>query len=611
MLLAPYLSFAAYPSGLVSYWPFDSNANDAMGLNNGVVNGATLQATGGQVGGAYHFNNASYIDLGTSINTYGENYSMIYWAKGSGSIISNEYGCVTYPQFYSYFTNDSVRFMQLWANANNYSDVTVPLYTANWSNIVVTYNGTHIAIYVNGALVMTNASTGTWNSTENTYVGAVRSTGACGSPANRYFTGFIDEIAYFNRSLSASEASQFYNNSKDGLKNYFGDCRHDCVSFGAGTQNDSATLAARSVFANITLNTATTLTNFTFNWNGTNYSIYDPSLVGMWNFDGSLADSSAYGNNGTSVNTSFAAGKYGNGIYCNGNSQYVSVPNSQSLNITGPMTLSVWINRAGISSQSSGVIIHKESGGAAINGGYYLGDDNLTYSNISWRIRDSNNNFTVLTTTSPISNNQWHHIAVVFNGTALFLYVDGVLNNSIPSSITSIGGTTTLLGIGAPQSSPTWGFNGSIDEVRIFNRSLSAAEVKQLYLSNLKKINSTSWEFDTNQTNLTDGAYTYAGYATDTQGYTDTTGLRSVTLAYNPVVSTYGGSTTNFATVPDMTNVTNLTLEKVGKGKIKFPSSHSVNAAGQDYDSNVVMGNGFISVNSTGLDSSFNSTATL
>lgn len=78
-----------------------------------------------------------------------------------------------------------------------------------------------------------------------------------------------------------------------------------------------------------------------------------------------------------------------------------------------------------------------------------------------------------------------------------------------------------------------------------------------------------------------------------------------------PNATSFGGSSTNFSAVADLNNVTNLTLEKPGAGKIKFPSSYSVRASSQDYDSNVVIGAGFVSVNSSGLDPTFNSTATL
>ncbi len=79
-----------------------------------------------------------------------------------------------------------------------------------------------------------------------------------------------------------------------------------------------------------------------------------------------------------------------------------------------------------------------------------------------------------------------------------------------------------------------------------------------------------------------------------------------------PNVTVFGGaSSTNFSTVSDLSNVTNLTLERPGKGRIKFPTAHSINAVGQDYDAYVKIDNGFISVDSAALDPTFNSSAQL
>jgi len=69
--------------------------------------------------------------------------------------------------------------------------------------------------------------------------------------------------------------------------------------------------------------------------------------------------------------------------------------------------------------------------------------------------------------------------------------------------------------------------------------------------------------------------------------------------------------TTNFSAVADITNVTNLTLAKTGKGKIKFPESTEINAEAQDYDTNIVIEDEFISVNTAALDSTFNTSATI
>ncbi len=69
--------------------------------------------------------------------------------------------------------------------------------------------------------------------------------------------------------------------------------------------------------------------------------------------------------------------------------------------------------------------------------------------------------------------------------------------------------------------------------------------------------------------------------------------------------------TTNFSEVTDITNVTNLTLATTGKGKIKFPESTEINAEAQDYDTNIVIEDEFISVNTAALDESFNTSATI
>ncbi len=69
--------------------------------------------------------------------------------------------------------------------------------------------------------------------------------------------------------------------------------------------------------------------------------------------------------------------------------------------------------------------------------------------------------------------------------------------------------------------------------------------------------------------------------------------------------------TTNFSDVADITNVTNLTLAVPDKGKIKFPESTEINAENEDYDTNIVIEDEFISVNTAALDESFNTSATI
>ncbi|MFA5106076.1 MAG: LamG domain-containing protein [Candidatus Micrarchaeia archaeon] len=802
---------AAYPSGLVSYWPFDSNANDALGLNNGTVGGAALQATGGKVGGAYSFNGIdSYISmqpLGITTNTL----SILAWVKGSatgnftGIVFSRDpsqpFGLdINYNNSLAYTWNNNNASVYRWM-----SNLTPSV--NNWNFIAITISPS------NGTIYMSN-STGLYSASNvMPHILQALSTelriGSDNYSSNRFFNGSIDEVAIFNRTLSASEISQFYNASKNGYRDYFGECVGSCPAFGSGTPPAGSTLASRSVFANITLNPPSSLRSFTFNWNGTNYSFYDPSLVGMWSFEeGTLSDNfnaapvsasrwnvspsasisssrlmtatgtgswenagvtskyplsgdydmqmdfdaSGWGTPATQWNAFFGIITPLDAVVCyyskssDGTKRYYSWDQTAGSSLGGTATLSdtsgkIRITRVGsnvscyyynsgwilyasrassnfagdtypylmtgnrdsgqaVTTYFDNFIVSKGQGfsdsslssvSATSNGtlssqqgtlGQYLGfsgapagtyvtvpdndkldifSRNMTLSawfrfsqqqenyfsgtayygsiagkgwlanvpdggyglftvndSISWQVRkDPVNTFLV----SPLAyrDGQWHNaVGVLARGSSpnLLLYIDGVLVNSTTNSSIDSQSLNSTFGfdIGVSEGTPgsyRFYFNGSIDEVRLYNRSLSAAEIRQLYLSNLRKLNSTSWEFVTNQTNLSDGTYAYAGYSTDSYGYTDSTGLRSVTLAYNPVVSSYGGDTTDFASVADITNVTNLTLEKTGTGKIKFPATHSINAGGQNYDSNVIIGNGFISVNSSALDSSFNSTATL
>jgi hypothetical protein len=71
-----------------------------------------------------------------------------------------------------------------------------------------------------------------------------------------------------------------------------------------------------------------------------------------------------------------------------------------------------------------------------------------------------------------------------------------------------------------------------------------------------------------------------------------------------------GHGTTDFSSEPDLTSVEGLVLG-TSDGSIEFPDSHSINAEGEDYDSYVEIGANFVSVDSSNLDDSFNSSANI
>ncbi|MBI5046237.1 hypothetical protein HZC07_00710, partial [Candidatus Micrarchaeota archaeon] len=104
----------------------------------------------------------------------------------------------------------------------------------------------------------------------------------------------------------------------------------------------------------------------------------------------------------------------------------------------------------------------------------------------------------------------------------------------------------TPLFIGAAEGSPTNQFDGLIDAVRLYNRSLSVAEIQQQYFSNLYKYDTDKWQFYTNESNLTDGTYTYFACANDSVENQNCTGVKTFT------VDTTAPATTLNAPEPDL-----------------------------------------------------------
>ncbi len=100
-------------------------------------------------------------------------------------------------------------------------------------------------------------------------------------------------------------------------------------------------------------------------------------------------------------------------------------------------------------------------------------------------------------------------------------------------------------------------------------------------------------------------------YSVDNANNTESMTQTHVLLDQIPLVGPFKGRTTKFALVDDLTNVSGLILEAVGKGMIKFPDDYSVNAAAEDYASNVYINDRIIAVKIQNLHATFNDNPTL
>jgi fibronectin type 3 domain-containing protein len=196
-------------------------------------------------------------------------------------------------------------------------------------------------------------------------------------------------------------------------------------------------------------------------------------LVAAYGFDEntgtSTADQSGNGNTGSLSGTVWASsGKFGSALSFNGSSARVNVADSASLRLTSGMTLEAWVRPTALGDWRT-VILKERSGFYAY--ALYASTDSNRPSGHVYTTADRE-----LRGPSALPVNTWTHLAATYNGSTLALYVNGVQTAS-QAATGAITANTAPLRIGG---NAIWGeyFSGLIDEVRIYNRALSASEIQ-------------------------------------------------------------------------------------------------------------------------------------
>ncbi|MFA5131424.1 MAG: LamG domain-containing protein [Patescibacteria group bacterium] len=194
----------------------------------------------------------------------------------------------------------------------------------------------------------------------------------------------------------------------------------------------------------------------------------------------------AIGNNGVSANAAnFVPDNYGKStgaMSFNGTTDYINQGNSSIYNLQAGATVSIWVK---IPSTWSGntypnLVSKGASAGWDTDGwGIYAFSSNVI--GIGMR-----NGGSVLSRSFPNTvKDQWTHIVATWNGTTVTLYQDGIYKTSGAQTIVpAVNATNVIIGRG-PVSQY---FGGSIGAVKIYNRALSASEVKALYNSSKPKL---------------------------------------------------------------------------------------------------------------------------
>jgi RHS repeat-associated protein len=415
-------------SGLVGHWKFDENsgttAADFSGNNNtGTLTSGASWATG-QSGAATSLDGVNdYVQVGPQSSlamTTAATFSAWIYPTGSGSLAT--YGGIILDKESEYeiarFADGTIN----WAFANtspgyNWINTGYVAPLNQWTHITITYDNGVIKTYANGSLTHTHSGTGAIGDA-NTSWNDFRIGGR--QAGSQHFQGRIDEVRVYNRALSASEV--------------------------------------------------------------TTLSVAGPStsgLAGYWKFDENSGTTAAdlSGNNNTGTLTSgasWATGQSGAATSLDGVNDYVQVGPQSSLAMTTAATFSAWIYPTGPGSLATygGIILDKESE-------YEIA--RFTDGTIAWAFANTSPGYTWINTGYVAPLNQWTHLTITYDNGVVKTYANGSLTHT-HSGTGAIGDANTSWNdfrIGGRQAGSQH-FHGRIDEVRVYNRALSASEVGML-----------------------------------------------------------------------------------------------------------------------------------
>jgi len=563
-------TFIDFDNSLVGWWRMDDidgsgDPTDYTGRNNGSAEGNAVQTDAGYFGKGFDLDgDYDYIEVAEKemFNfTYEDDFTVSSWVKpaadiGNDAIAGNVVSVDSGVGWYVYLRDISTNHYIFWGNGNGtkyaieYIAYAPKFSVGQWYHIAVVKTGLTLEYFVDGSSIGTDAidygsAADTNDALQNLFIGQA------GTTAAYHQNGTLDDVMIFNRSLSAEEIKGLYaNKSSEYLTHNFTSLNSGTHSFKAYSQDIAGNVNSTET-RTVTVDTAPPAITFELptlsdgsttgnDWLFVNVSAsddnnistfidFDNSLVGWWrmdDIDGSRDPTDYTGRNngsaeGNAVQTD--SGYFGKGFDLDGDMDYIDISGATSvINGTGrgSFTFTAWFNPADCSHRG-GIVATEYNAAQAIaleistEGDCKL-DGYIRGGGASADLTDG--------ATTVLQNNTWYFAALTNDGNNAYLYLNGQQEDTSGTNV--VNGNNSNLRIGLYAN--TWEFNGTIDDVMIFNRSLSANEIQALYA------NKSSEYLTKNFTSLSDGNHTFKAYTQDLGGNVNSTETRSVTIMATP-----------------------------------------------------------------------------
>ncbi|MDD4924651.1 MAG: LamG domain-containing protein [Dehalococcoidales bacterium] len=439
--------------GLVGYWDMEEGSGvtvkDKSGnSNNGAMSymstgtpwttGVVFGSGGKKGGSALSFDGVDdYVSVGRPSFTTSGGHTIEAWVKLSG--LNSSQLIVGYPIYEA----EKNQYMQLGINSSNQivfafrddgssensGTATDTLTSGVWYHIMgIRYKSSVFKIFINGVEKLSTADAGTQEITTSAAAYNL-DLGDWGYNHTSPLNGLIDEVHIYSRALSATEVRYHYNRG--------GPVAHWKMDEGTGR------------------------------------TVYDSTEN---NNDGTLVLG------GSATSSAWATGQYGTALSFDGVNDYIFKTTSGFESSDSQGTISAWIKTNNRNEVDS---IFSSSDTATAD--YYLLFGMDTDGTI---LIQQKNNDTIdqVLTVNTVNDNNWHHVVVVSNGTSYFLYINGKIETTRVGSGSNTGDWFSdtsgrdNINIGALiRNTTTNYFNGSIDDVRIYNYARTPSQIQQDY----------------------------------------------------------------------------------------------------------------------------------
>ncbi len=516
----------ARPANMVGWWLAEADALDSTtNQNNGVTNGNVTYVSG-KGGQAFNLDGASgYVaipassDLNMGVN--GTGLTIECWIKPND--VSNYHPWVE-------FNNGGAWGVHFWIYGNPQSFMLNVIDTGGTSHFVdapadllTTSDFQHVAgtydtnsgvgtVYYNGRVVATNyLGHFTPQTTYNLYLG-YRPNGPT------YYNGLLDEVSIYSRALAPAEILGIYNASTAGKSNLPPailtppssqtiTAGNDALPFtvtasgspplsyqwktngvnisGATTTSYTAldVPISTNLYTVIVSNSPGSTTSATATLAATNaMAVADPaSMLAWYQAEGNALDSTLDQYDGATVGSmTFVPGKVGHAFDFDGTSAYVVVTNVNGLldNTSSGMTIECWIKPATLGAQP---LVGWDLGPTNGTSLWMTNTQSLAFHFVS----TSGSNIIVETLTNLLQTNSWQHVAATYdstNGDAIIYYNGAVLTNAyVGTGMVPRTGQSYYNAYLGYQPSGGYYYEGLMDEVSIYSRTLNASEILGVY----------------------------------------------------------------------------------------------------------------------------------